>query len=43
MQGELKYKDLTEKIIGVSFEVHKKNLYVNGCSFGTGIKLFLSI
>ena len=23
MQGELKYKDITEKIIGASFEVHK--------------------
>ena len=23
MQRELKYKDITEKIIGVSFEVHK--------------------
>ena len=23
MTGELKYKDITEKIIGVSFEVHK--------------------
>jgi GxxExxY protein len=23
MTGELKYKDITEKIIGASFEVHK--------------------
>ena len=23
MYGELKYKDITEKIIGASFEVHK--------------------
>lgn len=23
MQGELKYKDITEKILGASFEVHK--------------------
>ena len=23
MEGELKYKDITEKIIGASFEVHK--------------------
>ena len=23
MEGELKYKDITEKIIGAAFEVHK--------------------